>query len=536
MPVIAFLAACLSIMAAAQDIASFEKRVTVKKLPNGLTIVICERPEAPVFSFFTLVDAGSAQDPLSQTGLAHMFEHMAFKGTNTIGTSNYALEKPALEKVEAAYAAYIRERDKQVGRDEAKLKELEKAWKDDIAVADKFVVSNAFGKIVEQNGGEDMNAFTSYDETAYHYSLPENRLELWAYLEADRFAHPVLREFYKERNVVIEERRLRTDSNPIGRLLEQFNAEAFEAHPYHRPTIGWMADLNSFSASDAQHFFDKYYVPSNMVVAVAGDVKAEQAMPILEKYFSRIPARPQPDETTTTEPPQNSERKVVLQEQSQPLYLEGYHRPDYRSKDDAVYDAIADLMSEGRTSRLYRALVRDKKIASDSAGFSGLPGIKYPHLFAFYAFPLPGHTTQEVADAIHVEVERIKKEDITDDELKMIKTRTKANLIRGLADNEGLATQLATFQTRYGDWRELFRSVDRIDKVTKADIRRVANATFVDTNRTVGVIENAGGAQGNDDHGSKDSGARNDAGPNHPEDPANAQASTQQASITGGAR
>ena len=250
-----------------------------------------------------------------------------------------------------------------------------------------------------------------------------------------------------------------------------------------------MSDLNSFSATDAKKFFDKYYVPSNMVVAVAGDVKAAQVMPMLEKYFGRLPASHKPDETTTTEPPQNSERKVVLMEKSQPLYLEGYHRPDYMTKDDAVYDAITDLMSEGRTSRLYRALVRDKKIASFSAGFSGLPGTKYPHLFAFYAFPLPGHTTQEVGDAIHVEIERLKKEDISDDELKMIKTRTKANLIRGLGDNEGLATQLAIYQTRYGDWRELFRSVDRIDKVTKADIRRVANETFNDTNRTVGVIE-----------------------------------------------
>ena len=217
-------------------------------------------------------------------------------------------------------------------------------------------------------------------------------------------------------------------------------------------------------------------------------------MPILEKYFGRLPMSHKPDETTTTEPPQNSERKVVLMEKTQPLYVEGYHRPDYRSKDDAVYDAITDLMSEGRTSRLYRALVRDKKIASFSAGFTGLPGIKYPHLFAFYAFPLPGHTTQEVADAIHVEIERLKKEDISDDELKMIKTRSKANLIRGLADNEGLATQLATYETRYGDWRELFRSVDRIDKVTKADIRRVANETFNDTNRTIGVIETSRGA------------------------------------------
>jgi len=482
-----------SAIAMAQNVASFEKRVTVKKLPNGLTILICERPEAPVFSFFTLVDAGSAQDPMLATGLAHMFEHMAFKGTDTIGTKDYAAEKPALAKVEVTYAAYLAERDKTVGQDPAKLKELEKAWKDAIAAADKYVVPNEFGKIIEQNGGEDLNAFTSYDETGYHYSLPENRLELWAYLESERFLHPVMREFYKERNVVIEERRMRTDSNPFGRLLEQFTEEAFAAHPYHRPTVGWMSDLNHFSATDAQVFFDKYYVPSNMVVAVAGDIKTAQAMPILEKYFGRIPTHPHPDEITTVEPPQNSERRVILKETSQPIYIEGYHRPDYRSKDDAVFDAISDLMSEGRTSRLYRALVRDKKIASFSEGLTGYPGIKYPHLFAFLAVPLPGHKPEEMADAIHVEIDRLKKDDISDEELKMIKTRSKANLIRGLADNEGLATQLATYETRYGDWRELFRSVDRIDQVTKADIRRVANEVFVDTNRTVGIIETGGG-------------------------------------------
>jgi predicted Zn-dependent peptidase len=513
---VAILFLILTAFATAQDVASFEKRITVKKLPNGLTIVICERPEAPVFSFFTMVDAGSSQDPLGKTGLAHMFEHMAFKGTDKIGTTNYAAEKPALEKVETAYAAYIAERDKTVGRDEAKLKQLEKAWKDAIAEADKYVVSNQFGKIIEQNGGEGMNAFTSYDETAYHYSLPANRLELWAYLESERFLHPVLREFYKERNVVTEERRMSTDSNPTGRLEEQFIAAAFEAHPYHRPTIGWISDLNSFSATDAKKFFDEYYVPANMVVAVAGDVKASEVLPVIEKYFSRLPASHKPDETTTTEPPQNSERKVVLKDKSQPIYLEGYHRPDYMTKDDAVYDAITDLMSEGRTSRLYRALVRDKKIAAYSAGFSGMPGNKYPHLFAFYAYPLPGHSTQEVADAIHVEIERLKKEDISDDELRMIKTRTKANLIRGLGDNEGLATQLAIYQTRYGDWRELFRSVDRIDKVTKADIRRVANETFNDTNRTIGIIETAGSAgQGGEqgsNHGASDQVASDQGG------------------------
>src|ERR1700731_2327209 len=479
----------LASIARAQDVASFEKRIAVKKLTNGLTLIICERPEAPVFSFFTMVDAGSAQDPMRKTGLAHMFEHMAFKGTDTIGTTDYAAEKVALEKVEKAYAAYIAERDKTVGRDESTLKELEKAWKDAIAEADKYVVPNQFGKIIEQSGGQDLNASTDYDETDYHYSLPTNRLELWAYLESERFLHPVMREFYKERNVVIEERRMRTDSNPIGRLLEQFTTAPFQAHPYHRPTIGWMSDLNSFSATGAKKFFDTYYIPSNMVVAVVGDVKTSETMPIVEKYFARIPSHAKPDERTTTEPAQNSERRVVLQEMSQPLYLEGYHRPDFRSPDDAVYDAIADLMSNGRTSRLYRALVRDKKIASYSAGFSGLPGIKYPHLFAFYDFPLPGQKNEEVADAIHVEIERLKKEDISDEELKMIRTRAKANLLRGLEANEGLASDLALYQARYGDWRELFHQVDNLDKVTKADIRRVANQTFVPTTRTVGIIE-----------------------------------------------
>jgi predicted Zn-dependent peptidase len=479
----------LAAVTAAQDLASFEKRTTVKTLDNGLTVVICERPEAPVFSFFTHVDAGSVQDPLGQTGLAHMFEHMAFKGTDKIGTTDYAAEKVALEKVEQVYAAYIAERDKPVGRDEQKLKELQKGWMDAVAEANKYVKPNEFPQIVENNGGEDLNANTADDETNYFYSFPENRLELWAYLESERFLHPVMREFYKERNVVIEERRMRVDSNPIGRLLEQFTTAAFQAHEYHRPTIGWMSDLNTFSATDAKKFFDKYYIPSNMVVAVVGDVKASETMPVIEKYFGRIPSRPKPDERTTTEPPQNAERRVILQDMSQPLYLEGYHRPDYRSPDDAVYDAIADLMSNGRTSRLYRALVRDKKIAADSAGFTGLPGNKYPHLFAFYAFPLPGHKPDEMADAIHVEIEKLKNEDISDEELKMIKTRAKANLIRGLGSNEGLANDLAIYQSRYDDWRELFRSVDRIDKVSKADIRRVAKQTFVPTNRTVGIIE-----------------------------------------------
>ena len=480
--------------APAQDVASFEKRITLKVLDNGLTVLICERPEAPVFSFFTHVDVGGDREYPGITGLAHMFEHMAFKGSDKVGTKDYAQEKGALERVEQAYQAYDRERRRETGRDEKKVADLEKAWKDAMTAAQEYVVENQFGQIVEQHGGTQLNAFTSNEETGYFYSFPSNQVELWAYLESGRFLHPVFREFYKERDVVHEERRL-SESQPFGRLFEQFLGAAFIAHPYGRPVVGWPSDLESFSETDAENFFKKYYVPANMVVTLVGDVKASEVLPVVEKYFGRLPAGPKPEPLRTVEPPQISERTVILHETSQPVFIEGYHKPGARDKDDAVYDALQDLMSNGRTSRLYRALVRDKKIAAFSGGFNGFPGVKYPNLFVFFAVSTPGHTPEEIRDAVHSEIDRIKKEDITDDELQMIKVRAKADLIRGLGDNGGLASQLGSAQSLYGDWRDLFRHVDDIGKVTKADIRRVANATFVDNNRTVGIIESTQLAQ-----------------------------------------
>ena len=475
--------------ARAQDLASFEKRVATKTLDNGLTVVVCERPGAPVFSFFTHVNAGSVQDAAGQSGLAHMFEHMAFKGTDRIGTKDIAAERKALAKVEQAFFAYETERRKTAGRDDKRAADLEKAWRQAMTEADTFVVNNEFGEIIDREGGVGLNAFTSSDETGYFFSMPANRLELWAYLESSRFSSPVFREFYKERDVVWEERRMRVDSNPIGRLIEQFLATAFSAHPYGRSGIGWPSDLKAYSATDAETFFKTYYVPSNMVVTVVGDVKAAEVFPVVEKYFSRLPKAPKPAEIRTEEPPQIAEKEIILVDPSQPFYLEGYHKPGSLHPDAAVYDAISDLMTSGRTSRLYRSLVRDKKVAAVAQGFGDFPGDKYPNLFAFFGVPLPGKTNADVRDAIRSEIERLKTEDVSDADLAMVKTRAKANLIRRLGDNQGLANQLGTFQARFGDWRELFRAVEKIDKVTKADIRRVANDVFVAKNRTVGRIE-----------------------------------------------
>jgi predicted Zn-dependent peptidase len=475
--------------AQAQDLKSFEQRITTKVLSNGLTLIVCERPEAPVFSYSTFVDAGDVNDPSGESGLAHMFEHLAFKGTSEIGTTDYAAEKVALAKVEAANDAYEAEYLKAVGRDPQKLAELKKAFIEAQAEAHKYVIPNQFTDVAERNGAEGLNAQTGLDETKFFWSMPENRLELWAWLESSRLAGPVPREFYKERDVVIEERRMRTDSNPEGRLFEQFLATAYVAHNYGRSNIGWPSEVGQIDATEAMEFHKKYYVGSNIVVAVVGDVKASEALPMLERYFSRIPAGPKPEEMTTVEPKQFAEKTVAIREQTQPFYLEGYHRPDFRDPDDAVYDAISDVLSNGRVSRMYRSLVRDQQIAAEAGGVSPYPGDKYPGLFVFYAVPLPGHTPAEMRDAIHKEIDKLKAADVTDDELAMYKTRTRADLLRGLANNQGLANDLAEYQTRYGDWRQLFLQLDRVDKVTKVDIRRVANKVFVDSNRTGAWIE-----------------------------------------------
>ena len=475
--------------ARAQDLKSFEQRITTKVLPNGLTLIVCERPEAPVFSYSTFIDAGDVNDPSGESGLAHMFEHLAFKGTSEIGTNDYADEKVALAKVEAANDAYEAEFLKDVGRDPQKLAELKKAFVEAQAEAHKYVIPNQFTDVAERNGAEGLNAETGLDDTMYFWSMPENRLELWAWMESGRLSDTVPREFYKERDVVIEERRMRTDSNPIGRLFEQFVATAYVAHNYGRSSIGWPSEVSQINATEAMAFHKKYYVGADEVVVVVGDVKASEAMPMLEKYFSKIPGGPKPEEMATVEPKQFAEKTVTIREQTQPIYIEGYHRPDYRDPDDAVYDAISDILSNGRVSRLYRSLVRDQKIAAEAVGFGGFPGTKYPGLFVFGAVPLPGHSPAEMRDAIHKEIEKLKASDVSDDELAMYKTRTRADLLRGLADNQGLANSLAEYQTRYGDWRELFLQLDKVDKVTKADIRRVANLVFVASNRTSAQID-----------------------------------------------
>lgn len=486
-------ALCAAVLCAAPavalDINEFENNLTVEKLDNGLTLLIYERPVAPVVSFFTYVNVGSAQEVPGITGLAHMFEHMAFKGTTRIGTKDYKAEKKALAAVDAAYAALAAEQRRVGGSDATKLAELEDAFEKAQEEAGKFVQPNEFDDIVARAGGVGMNAFTNADTTGYFFSLPANKIELWAYLESERFRDPVFREYYKERDVVMEERRLRTESQPIGRMIEQVLAVAYTAHAYGQPTVGYMSDLHAITRQDAEAFHRKYYVPSNITVAIVGDIDAKKSLPMLRKYFGRIPAEPAPEPLRTVEPEQIAERTIVMRDPSQPVYAEAYHRPAAGHPDDAVYDALADILSTGRTSRLYRRLVRDDQIAAFAGAFNGFPGTKYPSLMLFFGIATPKGSNEAIQAAVRDEIEKLKNEPVSDDELAAVKTRAKANLIRGLANNGGIAGQLATTQAQFGDWKEIFRQVDRIEKVTKDDIMRVAVETFTPSNRTVAMIE-----------------------------------------------
>jgi len=471
----------------APDLQSFAARTTVHVVANGWTFILVERPVAPVFSFCTVADVGSAQEVPGVTGLAHMFEHMAFKGTDTIGTRDPAGEKRAMDALEAAYRAYQQER--LAGHpDAAKVAALFAEVKHLEAEAERFVVRNELDDILARAGAVGVNASTGADETQYFYSLPANQVELFAFVESDRFWHPVFREFYEERDVVQEERRMRVDGEPLGRLSELLVETAFAAHPYHHPTIGYMSDLEALTRTDAEAFFRAHYVPAAMVTAIVGDVHPQTLVPLLDRYFGRIPARPPAPPLRTVEPPQAAAKRVTLADPAQPQVLIAYHRPPVTHPDDAAYEAIDDILTGGRASRLYRALVRDQKVAAEVESFSGLPGEKYPNLWTIVAAPAVGISGERLLAAIDGELERLRREDVTDAELARFKVRARAALVRSLGSNQGLATALAHYQTLYGDWRELFRELERFERVTKADVRRVAGATLTPGNRTVAIL------------------------------------------------
>lgn len=463
-----------------------KNRITEYELDNGMKFIILPEKEAPVISFVTYADVGGANEEKGKTGTAHFLEHLAFKGTSDIGTTNYEKEKEVIEQLDQVY------RQLQTAEEKGKqqnVKQLQEKFSKLQEKASQYVVQNEYGKIVQTEGGVGLNAATSADYTVYFYSFPANKLELWMSLESERFLDPVFREFYKEQQVILEERRLRTENSPVGKMVEEFLGTAFTEHPYQRPVIGYEEDIRNLTRSDIRGFFETYYVPQELTMAIVGDVDPEQVKDLAEVYFGRFPREEKPPQVTAVEPPQAETREVNLKLNSEPWYFEGYHRPAITDDDHVVYEVIANLLSNGRTSRLYQSLVQDKQVALSAKGLSSFPGDKFPNLVLFYALTAPNHSLEEVSEALTLEIEKLKTEPVSSQELERVKTQMQASLLRSLDSNQGMARRLAEYDAKTGSWENLFTELEAIAAVTPDDIQRVAKQTFTEDNRTIGRIQ-----------------------------------------------
>jgi len=484
---IAFVALLLPSALLGQRLEDFEARLTEFTLDNGLKFLVLERHDAPVVSFVTHANVGSVDEKIGILGIAHVFEHMAFKGTSTIGTKDYQKEKQALDRVDRIFEEIRKERLKGHLADSAKIQRLMQEFQRAQQEADKYIEHDEFERVIERAGGTGLNATTGPDATRYFYSLPSNKIELWMSLESERFLDPVLREFYREKSVVLEELRL-GENNPIQRLVQDLQAVAYKVHPYGRPVIGFKSDLEMLTRRQAYDFFRKHYMANNLTIAIVGDVDPQQVKKLAKIYFGRLPKGPDPEPVVTVEPEQQGERRFEVEAPAQPFIIMAFHRPSINHPDNAVFDVITDILGMGRTSRLYRRLVKQERIAVQASAFSGLTGDKYPGLFVFYAVPAHGHTNEECEASILDEIEKLKREPVTEEELQKAKDRARANLVRRLQSNLGLALQLAYYEVITGDWRNLFKKLDAIRAVTADDVMRVAQTYFTKRNRTVGKL------------------------------------------------
>lgn len=473
-------------VAAVVDAASLlDGRVIERTLTNGLRVLIVQRPVVPTVSYNLTVRVGSVDEPGGQSGLAHVFEHMAFKGTETIGTRDFATERPLLAELDRIEAEIQLERAGPGGGDADRLADLRRRFAEVQEQARALVVPNEYGAIYDRQGSVGFNASTGADLTRYVVSLPANRLPLWIALEADRFSRPVFREFYTERDVVMEERRMRVENSPGGKLYEAFLTAAFAAHPYRVPTIGWSSEVSRLTGREAREFFERHYGPGNAVLAIVGDVDAEETLRRLAASFGAIPARPRPVRIPTVEPRQEGLRRIDVEYDAQPELMMGYHRPGIDHPDDPVFDVIESLLSSGRRSRLYTDLVAARQVAIAASASSGEPGARYPNLFVLRGIPRAPHTLEDVEAALLDQVARLQREEVSARELERVVNRLDAGLVRSLQSNAGLASQLAYFETVAGDWRYVLRIRDRVAAVTAHDVRRVASTWLVDRNRTI---------------------------------------------------
>ena len=464
------------------------EQVSTHTLDNNMKVIMVERGEAPVIHFRLMFDVGAVDEPEGLGGIAHMVEHMAFKGTTTIGSENWEKESEYLENIDEAADAYFSAREKE-DISEERLTELEENFKAAREAAQEWSDSNPLQSIFDEHGARGYNAATGYDHTSYFLTLPSNRLELFARVKADVIQNAVFRYFYEEVDVVKEERRQRNEDEPTGYLMENFLSEAYSEHYYGRPLIGSMEEIEGYRRQEAINFWEEHYHPNRAVLVMSGDVNPDEDIEIIEKYFGRLESEPETRIEIPEEPEQQEERRTNVTFDAEPQIFMGFHKPTYPDEDAYAMDAVSAILGRGRTSRLHRRLVTEEEVAVEVDTYSSYPGFRYPNLFAIHVITRSPHTPEDVEDIIYEEIEKLKEESVSDWELEKVRNQVRADYIRELDSSEGLAFQLAFHEHFLDGWENMMEYPEQIEKITSEDIQRAAEEYLVEDNRTVAILE-----------------------------------------------
>ncbi|MBI3130103.1 MAG: insulinase family protein [Acidobacteria bacterium] len=488
--------ALVATLVAAPALAQSLPAPVEKTLSNGMRLLMVERHDKPTIAVGWVAHVGSANERPGITGIAHLFEHMMFKGTSTIGTRDIKRDRE-LNLAQDRLRAEIRKEDsllraKQQRGEIADMtdpkvrsphhQQLIESFEKLVKEQQELLVKDEFSKVYSQAGGVNLNAFTNTDVTTYIQTIPSNKLELWTWMESDRLRDPVFREFYKERDVVFEERRMRTESTPTGKFEEAFEAMTWTAHPYHWPTIGWASDVASITREQANEFFATFYAPNNITAVLVGDFKADEAAALCERYFGRIPANPKGvPEVITLEPKQIAEKRMYAEADTTPSVEIAWKGVASGHADQYALDLLGEILN-GRSGRLYKALVLDQKVATNVRAAN--QDRKYAGIFALEGTVSGDRKPEEVEKAIYAELEKIQKEGVTAQELQKVKNQAQANTFRRLEDNFFLMIQLAVADATTG-YREFLESPKKTEAVTAADVQRVAKDYLVKESRNV---------------------------------------------------
>ena len=475
-----------------------EVNVIEHELDNGLTLLLVPKPGDPNIAAGWVAKVGSVNERPGITGVAHLFEHMMFKGTHALGTQDIDQDLEIIEQLDALRVDIQAEeveldRRFQLGQLDdpddpaarsARHQELLEQFDELLARQSELLIKEDFSRIYTGEGASGMNAGTSYDFTIYFINVPANKLELWFWMESDRLLNPVFREFYAERSVVHEERRLRTDSTPIGKFQEQFESMFWQSSPYGWPVVGWPSDLEGITRDEALTFFDTYYAPNNLAAALVGDFDPDEAIEFANRYFGRLSrgARP-PLEPRTREMPQLAEKRMVASADTNPQVSIRYHSVRDGHVDEPPLVVLGQLLN-GRTGRLYKALVEEQEVATSA--FGGQSGYKYEGLFELRGTATQGVTPEEVELAIYAELDRLKQELVPERELQKVKNQNAAGTFRDLRSNYGLMMQLLIREGNRG-WEHINTDPALYDAVTPEDIMRVANTYFTPESRAVAI-------------------------------------------------